>query len=71
VNKEKRNRNRANARALKENAHVCPECGERGGKHWVQWEVYTLQHLLENKPAAGFWVCPKFYDPVTGRRVGT
>lgn len=75
-NKKKRDSNRLNAAYLrdvvraKERAEsVCPECGVRGEYHWVQTELLTLEHFIKGIPAGGFWTCPKFYDPVTKRRL--
>lgn len=69
MNKKKRNRNRANAAAVRLASHVCPECCMRGERHWVQWSPPTLADILSNVPPSGFWICPKFYDAETGRRI--
>ena len=66
MNKKQRNQNRANARAIEANAHVCSECGERG-LHWIGLPA-TLQNVMDDTEPDGFWTCPKFYGP-DGRRI--
>jgi hypothetical protein len=48
----------AHTRLKEDRKTVCHECGERG-KHWVE------ASWIGN----GFWICAKFYDPVTKRRI--
>ena len=74
--KKKRNERRFHARELAQAVaakelenFVCPECGMRGEKHWVQTSMITLATIFSGVPN-GFWVCPKFYDE-TGRRIDT
>lgn len=75
-NRKKRDKRRQNAESLrdhvkwlKQQEHVCPECGLRGAYHWVSVEQLSLAHLVSSVPPKGFWVCPKFYDPETKRRI--
>lgn len=65
MNRKQRMQNRAAARFLEWNAHICPECGERGF-HWAQPPV-TLDAVLMNS-MPGFWTCDKFYGP-DGKRL--
>lgn len=70
MNKNRRNKNRLTAASLKAAcAPPCPNCGEKG-KHWLGVPM-TLLDLVENTEPQGFWICPKYYHPETGRRIGT
>ena len=59
------------ARRKKLDAHRCENCGELGG-HWVSTRGTSLVGLVTGvDDQEGFWTCPKLYDPVTKRRIGT
>lgn len=70
ASRRKRERNRRLAFMLEENACVCPNCGQRG-RHFVAVDpiMLAVMQLPDTEPD-GFWVCPKYYDPDTGRRIG-
>ena len=75
-NKHTRNKKRLNAEHLRESLkerreseHICPECGERGAFHWVASSVLSLEDFCMGRVPNGFWVCSKFYDPITKRRI--
>jgi ribosomal protein L37AE/L43A len=74
--RKKRDKRRLNAAYLrkivrdKEQAeHVCPECGMKGEYHWVSTSLLSLEDFVFARVPNGFWVCPKFYDPITKRRI--
>ena len=74
--KRTRNGKRFNAAYLWEaiqekraNEHICPECGEKGAFHWIATSLLSLEDFCLGRVPNGFWVCPKFYDPVTKRRI--
>jgi hypothetical protein len=74
MNRNQRNKNRANARWLEGLAHVarlqahtCENCGEKGG-HWIQTEMQTLEDILAGRESRGFWACPMYYG-ADGRRL--
>jgi hypothetical protein len=75
MNKNKRNKNRANAKKLRiiakrielEN-HTCENCGEKGG-HWIQVRGQSLEGLILGiDDQEGFWTCAKMYG-ADGRRL--
>ncbi len=73
MNRKQRDQNRMNAQRLAEGArhwrlfaHVCENCGERGG-HWVQMPQ-SLESLLAGAEPHGFWTCSKMYGD-DGRRL--
>lgn len=62
MNKAQRIRNRetgrklqAAAHAARLAAHVCENCGERGG-HWIS-SPHTLEDILADREPQGFWTC--------------
>lgn len=65
MNKNQRDSNRRTAADLFYNKlPVCPECGEKG-KHYIEAKTNIFGSLL----MSGFWVCDKFYDPITMNRI--
>ena len=67
MNRKQREQNRKNANRLRLNAHVCENCGERGG-HWVQTAPQSLAMAIMGLPDDGFWICAKYYGP-DGKRL--
>ena len=75
MNRDQRNKNRANAERLTEIArsallmrHICENCGEPGG-HWVQVRGNSIQAMVTGvDDQEGFWTCPKLYG-TDGRRL--
>jgi hypothetical protein len=76
MNRKQREKNRRTyselmqyLRKLEASKSICPECGVKGEYHWVQTGFTTLEHMITGLPPSGFWICSKFYDSVTGRRI--
>ena len=60
-NRKQRMKNRYTAASIS----TCQNCGERGA-HWIMMPM--LMFPIQG-PREGFWTCPKYYDPITKRRI--